>query len=255
MTNTETFDKDAVMRRVQKLLAIAQDDRANPHEAASAAAMAEKIMRKYQLDHAEVIMTKIKAGEDMETVEVVCSAKTNGTRVKVVPPWAQELAIQIAKLTDTGCRIGVQRTGQCHACVRFYGYSSDVKLAAWMLDYLVATVNRLCNEFKDTPAYAIGGRGEVNSYRLGVAIGIGKQLRAQLAEKQADQQGRAAGTALMVVKQQAITEKYGITFEYGTKKTGVARGNSFAEGVRDGRRVDINRRAVENKQSTALPGG
>lgn len=30
---------DSIMRRVQKLLAIAQDDRANPNEAAAAAAM------------------------------------------------------------------------------------------------------------------------------------------------------------------------------------------------------------------------
>ena len=45
--NKETPDN--VLRRVQKLMAIANDTRADPNEAASAAAHAANIMQKYGL--------------------------------------------------------------------------------------------------------------------------------------------------------------------------------------------------------------
>lgn len=59
MTPTHNTELDAVIRRVQKLLAIAQDDRANEHEAAAAAAQAEKLMRKFQIDHTDFIETGV----------------------------------------------------------------------------------------------------------------------------------------------------------------------------------------------------
>jgi hypothetical protein len=43
--NTKDVDLESVMRRVRKLLAIAEDHRADPAEAAAAAGMAERIMR------------------------------------------------------------------------------------------------------------------------------------------------------------------------------------------------------------------
>jgi hypothetical protein len=121
---TEIDNKEAVLRRIQKLLAIAADDRANPNEAASAAGMAEKIMRKYQIEQSEVIMTSLKAGDDLGMSESVASAKTNGTKVKIVPPWAGMLSVAVGRFNDCGVRIGRNAAGD--ACVRFYGFTADV---------------------------------------------------------------------------------------------------------------------------------
>lgn len=62
---TQPENLEGVLRRIQKLLAIANDSRANPEEAAAAASMAHKIMQKYQIDHTEVIMAEINRGDSM----------------------------------------------------------------------------------------------------------------------------------------------------------------------------------------------
>lgn len=238
---------EGVLRRIEKLLAIAQDDRTNPNEAAAAAAMAEKTMRKYQLAHADVILASIKRKEDLVFADYVATAKTNGTQVKKVPLWAGFLATAIARLHDCGSR---QSTGGTKdAAVRFYGFAADVKVAVWTLDYLVVTVNRLCNEFKKTEAYALGGRATVNSYRQGVTAGLLQQLNRMTEQKraEAEQAGQTStGTALMVCKQQAIVEKFG-EFKTRTVAPSISKVGAFSAGVRDGKKVNVGTRVIEPK--------
>lgn len=239
-TTTRPENMDDILRRIAKLLAIAEDDRADPNEAAAAAGMAERIMRKFQLEHSDIISKSLKAGDDLATEDVSASAKTNGTRVKVIPPWAMYLATRINKLTDTEVRYCTMPNGD--AGMRFFGYSADVKVAAWMFNYLVATSLRLCNEFKRTPEYAIHGRRAVNSYRLGVTTGINKSISDLIRAKQAEKASTC--TALVVVKQQAIVAKWG-DFKYREGKAkNIANGNAYSQGVADGKKVDVRCNAV-----------
>lgn len=240
-----TEDLESVKRRVQKLLAIAEHERSDPNEAAAAVGMAEKIMRKYQLDYAEVIMTALKKGDDLETADIVCSAKTNGTKTKVVSTWVGFLAVAIGELTECGCRSSW--TADFEACVRFYGYAADVQLAGWMLRYLVETTNRLCNEYKKTAEYEFGGRRVLNSYRHGVSIGITQSIRNLVAAKKQEVQ-TSTGTSLMVVKQEAIVTKYG-EFTTRSSKTKVSRGDSFFQGVTDGRKVNVSQRPLSSPEA------
>lgn len=234
-------ERENVLRRVQKLLAIAQDDRANPNEAAAAASQAEKIMRKYQIDNAEAIASRISKGDDLDTSTVVATAKDNGTPVEKIPPWAQWLAVAVAELNDCGARNGFTQTtkGQ-EACIRFYGYTEDVQVAAWMFDYLVATTNRLCKEFRKDDRYLQGGRAVMNSYRQGVSQGILSSVQALTRAKRAEV---VTGTGLMVIKQRAITEKYG-DFGYKSRPITTRSGDAFSAGREVGKRVDVNRRGV-----------
>ena len=119
-------NKESILRRIQKLLAIASDDRADPNEAAAAAGMAEKVMRKYQIDHAELIMNGLKQGHDLSTEDVVATAKTNGTKVKQVPAWAGWIAVAVSKFTECSASIVTTQSGE--KAVRFYGFTEDVKL-------------------------------------------------------------------------------------------------------------------------------
>jgi hypothetical protein len=243
---TEVENMESILRKVQKLLAIAQDDRANPNEAAAAAGMAERIMRKYQIEHADVIATALKKGDDLTEAEVVGSAKTNGTKVKIVPPWVQFLATRVAKLCEVEVRSARNQDG--NACVRFCGFVADVKVAAWMLEYLIATSLRLCNEFKKTEAYKYDGRAAVNSYRLGITTGINASIAALIKAKEVETV--STGRALVVVKKQAIAERFG-NFNYGTKKINTSNGNAFASGVVDGKKIDVQRRAIGAGQGGA----
>ncbi len=253
MNPNQNAELEGVMRRIQKLLAIANDDRANPEEAATAAGMAERIMRKYQLEHQDLILASLKAGDDMSTVDCVASAKTNGTRVQTVPTWASTLAVQVANLNDVGAKVVTTASGDVG--IRFYGFKSDVIVAKWMFDYLVAATLRLCNEFKDTDTYLIYGRSAMNSYRMGVSIGINHNLAEQTAlkkrEAEVTQASAPAGTSLMVVKAQAIAERYG---EFKTKptKSSVMRGGAYSKGVQDGKNVRINSGAMPAASSVKM---
>lgn len=236
--NEKPEDLAGVMRRIEKLLAIAGDSRANPNEAASAAGMAERIMRKYQIEHAEVIATSLKAGVDLDSIDVIATAKTNGSPVLRTAPWAGWIAVKVATLNECGARAGFTPDGE--ACVRFFGLHADVKVAAWTFGYLVATVNRLCAAFRQTEAYAAGGRRTLNSYRQGLAIGVMRALDALTA---APPVVVSDGTSLVILKQHAIAEKFG-KITYVSRGTKVARGDAFAVGVADGRKIDVSRKAV-----------
>jgi hypothetical protein len=239
---------ESVKRRVQKLLAIAEHERSDPNEAAAAAGMAEKIMRKYQLDYADVIMAALKKGDDLSTADIVCTAKTNGTKTKTVSPWVGMLAVAVANLNECGCKAGWTETSE--ACVRFFGYTADVQLSSWTLGYLVETTNRLCNEYKKTEDYAIGGRQVLNGYRQGVSIGIVQSLKALTKAKKAEIQ-TSTGTSLMVVKQDAIAAKYG-EFKTRAAKSNVSRGESFFHGLQDGRQVNVSQRPLTSVKAAQL---
>jgi hypothetical protein len=242
---TDVPNREAILRRVQKLLAIAQDTRADPNEAAAAASQAEKIMRKFQLDMGEVLVQSIKRGEDLGTEDVICTAKTNGTPVDKVPPWAGWIAFNVAELHDCGYRYGVTKDakGRSNTCVRFYGYTADVQVASWTLQYLVETVNRLCTQFRDDLSYKLGGRSVMDSYRKGVALGICSVLKKAKAAKDAEMQQAVASRALVVVKAQAVAERYG-EFTYKNRKSRMSDGDAYSRGMDDGRRVDVHLRAI-----------
>ncbi|HOW46139.1 MAG TPA: DUF2786 domain-containing protein [Rubrivivax sp.] len=68
---TNTPDNlEAVMRRIKKLLAFAEDSRGNPTECAAAARMAESIMRKHQIEHADVITKELQGADAFASADV-----------------------------------------------------------------------------------------------------------------------------------------------------------------------------------------
>lgn len=245
MSDSQNFDRDAVLRRIQKALAIAEDSRANEHEALAAARQAEALMRKYQIDHADVIATSIKKGHDLSTEDIVVTAKDNGTRVERTPLWAQWLAVRIAKLNDCEVRcVRVQTAKGYETGLRFLGYTGDVQVSKWMLEYLAATVLRLCKEFRNDYRYKVGGRSTMDAYRKGLVLGICAQFHEMEAEKKRQQEAASASRALVVVKANAIAEHFGET-KYGKpQKANVGDDGAFAAGHRDGKNVKINTGAI-----------
>lgn len=229
------------MRRVNKLLAIAGDERASSAEAASAAAMAEKIMRKYQLDNECIVRAEFKSKENFEQIDacVVMKKGQNHKPVKV-PTWASWLAVSCARLND--CEVRLAYAKELGACVRFFGYKADAQVCGWMFDYLTTTVIRSCRSFQKEDCRT---KEESNSYRNGFVLRVTAALREANRAKQAEQaKATTTGTSLMVVKQQAVAEHFG-TFSYGKSKQ-IAKSSvcAFERGRDDGSKVDINRRGL-----------
>jgi Protein of unknown function (DUF2786) len=243
MTESTTPDNiEAVKRRIAKLLAIAEDNRADPNEAAAAAGQAEKIMRKFQLEHADLITVELRKGEAMETADSVANAKTNKTAAKEVPPWASFLAVEVGRFNHCGARIARTQDERAEVCVRFFGYAADVQLCKWMYDYLVATINRLAEEYKWSDDYRLNGRSVLTSYRRGVASGINSAIKKLREER--DRQTTTTGTSLMVVKKDAIVAKFGNVFAVKQANRSTVRGEAFSAGYEDGRKVDVGRRSI-----------
>lgn len=240
---------EKILERIRKLLAVANDDRANANEAATAAAMAATMMAKYQIEESDVVLAELKKAENMDTAEVIATAKTNGTPVKAVPLWASQLATVVSRFYDCGALVVRQKDGQ--KAVRFYGYKADVTICAWSYHYLITMINRAVSEYRWTDHYQAVGRTAAHAYRQGFLSSILINLDNARREREQANKSSEVGTALVVAKQEAITEKFGDVF--ATKKI-ISRSkidrNSYTDGMIDGQKVDVTHKALEGSQSS-----
>jgi hypothetical protein len=252
MNATPNFDRDSMsemdrmMGRVRKLLAIAEDSRANPNEAAAAAHQADVIMRKYQIDNADLIMKDMNtAGReafDSMDVSALMKRETVGKThlPKKIPSWASWLAVNIAQLHD--CQARIVRTAAMGMCLRFSGYKSDVMIAAWTFDYLCGTMIRSCRAWQHE---APRGKDESESYRRGFVLELCRKLREFKQEKEREMQQASSSRALVVVKARAVAEFFGAV-SYGTSKANTSRGDAYAQGREAGSKVDVRGQAISN---------
>lgn len=247
MTDT-TADRASTLRRVQKLLAIAQDDRANPAEAAAAAQQAERIMRKFSIDNAEVLAQQMRAGSAaFATRQCSANMKRDDPRrppLQRNPPWAQWIAVAVARLHDCQAR---NSHGEKGACLEFRGVEDDVQVAAWTFDFLVGSLIAGSRNFQRAGSRT---KTESESYRRGFVQSLLSSLSKMLAEKAAEMRSTSSSTALVVVKAQAVAEHFGEVKYKTTKSAPVRDGQAYHSGRVDGSRVDVGRRAVGSSTSS-----
>lgn len=245
------MDLDATLRRIRKLLAIAADSRGDPHETAAAAAQAEKIMRKFNLDHADVLRAGMKrdGASAMASRRVKANMKRDDpgrTPLKRPPKWAGHLGFEVAMLHDVQVRYA-HAPDMGGAVVEFRGFAADVEVAAWTFDYLVGQMilgvnahGAACREEFGCPPSKTANA----AFRDGFVSGLLLQLQRTRKEKDAEVAVHSAGTALVVAKQAAIAEHFGaVTYKEGTARQ-IRDGAAFLAGQEAGGRVDVARRAV-----------
>lgn len=221
-----------ILERIRKMLALAEDN-ANIHESATAAAMAEKLMRKYQLERADFMLHDTKV-DDVEGIGYNHGSNRWGPKYasKTVPTWINHIA--------TGCG----RANECECVVRggtfvFFGVAGDASVAAEMLHYLVTEVERLAMFFH-------GGRTEKNNFRNGCAYVLQDRLEEIGAERVKEFQQTSAGTALVVMKKDLIEQSTGREFKYTKGKPKIADPSAFIEGMAAGAAIPL-RKMVENE--------
>lgn len=170
---------EEVMRKVEKLLALADTSR-NPseQEAISASMQAQKLLAKYNLDAAMVT-----GQEKKEDVEQVIADIGAGKK------WRYTLAQTVANSYCCKCFYSGN-------AVVFYGYKSDSLIARRVFVYLFEVGNRLANscvrEYRE-----IGKRTEnvYNSFCIGFVSGVDSELSRHCK-------------ALMLVVPQEVSESY-----------------------------------------------
>lgn len=259
MSEASNTERDNVLRRVQKLLAMANDGRGDSNEAAAAAQMAEKLMRKFQLDNADIIQAELKAKNGaMERGTVFANMKRDDPKrppLKNNPPWGQHLAVAVARLNDCEARQGTAKDkhNKFSACLHFFGYSADVQVAVWMFDYLVGCTIEACKLFNAQRRRENRvDKTASEAFRKGFMTRLTARIYAQGTEKKEEQAASSTSRALVVSKQQAIVEAFG-DFKYKDSKQATVRdGDAYRAGMRSAADVDLNRRGVGNSTSTTL---
>lgn len=237
------------MRRVRKLLAIAQDGRGDPNECAAAARMAESIMRKYEIEHADVISAELKnAGSDaFDTCDIGAGMDVNW-KVRTASGWVGWLGVAIAELYDCQARYG-QVNG--YKTIRFSGYRTDVQMAKFTYEYIVNQMGIASRAFTKTHSGSPGVRAEAESFRRGFILSCVNSLTKLLKEKTAEMQEASSSRALVIVKSQAVAEHFGqVRYRKGNANT--RQGDAFEQGRSQGSKVDVGRRGITTDSGSSL---
>lgn len=204
---------ESVIRKVQKLLALADESR-NPSEAEaiSASMKVQKLLAKYNLDIAEIT-----GEEKKEEIEQVIADVGTGKK------WKYILAEVVAESYCCKCFY--------HGAdmIVFYGYRSDVLIARRVFMYLFKVGNNLAAKYVKRRRETAGGwtEGVYNSFCQGFCNGVRSELQKNCR-------------ALMLVTPQEVTESFH-KFTEGFKGKNInldlTDWSAYEEGEDEGRRA------------------
>jgi len=227
--------------KIKKLLAMAARSEGNENEAAIAASMASKLMDKYQLDHADMIKVELKQGDGL-VGEVI-----NDLEFAAWPKWLQFLTVAIAQAYD--CQVifitGSTRSGKV---LQVQGYKADTAMVRWMLGFLYDELQRLTKHFLNQRKEQGDDTSPV-SLRNSFLTGAADRLKERFNQIKIDRESAQAGTGLMVVKANAINQRFG-KVKYSQAKARQMDHAAFEAGQARGDAVNLSRpMGTEHKRS------
>jgi Protein of unknown function (DUF2786) len=190
-------DKDQAIRKAQKLMAVAMDNRGNGNEAERALAQAEALIRKFGIEQAEIVSTEARA--DFDWADAFHAYGTAQNPAKSCPRWFQLISTGVATFTDTIVRLHYDAT-QGYG-VGFYGDRVDTLFAQWLVGYLKDSVRAALNSVrKDHPEW---GRIEAEDFRKAMSVRLSQRMKALRRERDIEYAAApnklGTGTALVLV--------------------------------------------------------
>lgn len=224
-------NREKIIERIKKLLAVAEDRGATEHEAAAAALAAQRLIAENDVEQWEI------HSKDAEPIETIYADDAKRR-------WRWSLAGVIApafrcKSYQTR-RWDIARRRYVHL-MGFYGYKTDATAAAMTFNSLYKIGNRLAQRFSRNADY-----GTYNAYVTGFVDGISSEL-----EKQTE--------ALMIIVPPKVSEQYEV--EHGGMKSvdttlklgcGLDALNAYQEGVQEGREA-VKSHRIEEPETEFVP--
>lgn len=189
-------DREKILDRVQKLLALANDN-ANVNEAAAAAKQAQRLMHKYNLT-----ALMVESFDSTVTKEEQINPDSIPLDVfnKNVPTWKSRLGMIVAKANH--CRIWISHH-QGKKGLGLVGRNSDAKVVRFLYHYLLKEVDRL------TLVFGAGqGRTWANNFRLGALDTIEQRLNEALQESEEILKEECTKTGVALVHVSNAIEKF-----------------------------------------------
>lgn len=244
----DSQDLASVLRRVQKLLAIAEDGRANPNEAAAAARMAEAVMRKYQIEHADVISAELTRGaaEAFACVDVGSTMNPDALNVKQASGWAAVLAVPVAELNSCQARYALDAVRG--KTIRFSGYASDVQVCRFTYEFIVSSMVAASRRYLTENACT---RSQAESFRRGYISACSASLRQAKRDKDAEMAEASSSRDLVFVKENAVARHFG-AIEYRKKSGRYASAQAFHQGHVEGSKLEVGTRGVGQTVSAVV---
>lgn len=248
----ERENLSSVMRRIAKLLAMAEDSRGDPNECAAAARMAERIMAKYQIEHVDEIRAELKAGqaESFKTAYVGGTLRTD-EYAKAVAGWAGILCVPVAKLHE--CQARYSRTEDLGKCIAYRGYAPDADMCVQTHIFIVNNMIAASRLFASVNNPT---RREAESFRRGYISGVMTSLKKMLWDKQAEAAKSSSSRDLAIVKTAAVDAHFGAVTYVTAKRTVTSSAGAFEFGRQHGSALDVGRRGVSGgSQNASMIGG
>ena len=232
-------NRDKLLSKVSKLLALAKDKAANENEAATALRQAESMMRKHDIAFAEI---EAKTIDQSNMVESETDEKRNSN-------WVWQLAWSASNLSST-------MPWKTFSGIVFYGTKQDCEVAQLYFDYLVAVVERMAKAYQgDQLARDMYGetlRSQRNAFKGGMAGRLYQRTLA-IKEEREGEVSRASGTGkdLVVMKQDLIKKEFGLTYSKGRRQSYVS-GSSYRDGREAANGVSLNQQVTEGSRLRRL---
>lgn len=158
-------DRERVIDKVRKLLALAEGAGATPGESAAAAARAAEILERYKLS-----LSELDIETDAEPVGKDAEMYRGGGSL---PGWIRMLAHICAKSCGCSTYLSWTPMGRSRR-ICLVGRKSDTEVATYMFCYLRREIDRLAIEARDWGE--LRGSVSLNNFRIGACYTIGKRL-------------------------------------------------------------------------------
>lgn len=212
---------EALLARVRKLFAMAQETESSPHEAEIALRRCQSLMTKFGITE-----------KDLETSQFGRESAYAGKRV---PMHIQFLSIAVANLH------GVLFVSGGGELPHFRGYELDVRVARLTLDYLSDAVDRALAARRRTGEFP-PGRMAAYDYRLAFADEVSDRVDKIVREREAEERAASTtGTALTVRKLEIVERECGQDLVTNSiRARGVINDKAAGAGREDGSRVSLD---------------
>lgn len=213
-------DMEKILSRIRKMLAMA-NDKANINESAVAAAMAEKLMRKYQIEMSDVLTGADGFGAKDINEEFEWWGPSKNEK------WQQWILTGVCKAND------------CHAMFRGYGLNRgivivgvgpDPVVAMEMYQYLTRETLRLA---KGQP------RASLNSFKQGCGNILHRRLKELAAERKKQFAAASTGKDLVIHKAAILEAEYG-KFSYSHSGGSPSDAQAYANGQAAGAGINLS---------------
>lgn len=184
-------DRDGLMRRIKKLLALAADNPDSP-ESQAAGIKAGQLMSEYQIEFASIEMEEDEILQDEAAIYMEEDVKWNHSLVTVI---SETFNCKSIKSGNT---------------FKIIGYKHDVELTKWMFSYVRTIIAKKADKFCST-------QKQRKDFGMGAVISLNRRFKEIFSVKKQHMDG--ATSALVVQKDGKVDAKYHELFPSSRKTT------------------------------------